>query len=478
MTRGRIGAGALTGMLGSWRSEAPAYEALAERIRLLLIDGRLSAQTRLPSQRDLSDQLGLSRTTITAAYGLLCETGYARSVQGSGTTTMLPPTTPEAVRARPHLVNLSVASLPATALMPEAAQRATAMLVDHYGGHGYDPVGLAQLRLAIAERYTARGLDTRPEQIVVTTGAQSAIALLARALVSRGDRAYAESPSYPHAFDALHAAGARVVTSPVTVEHGWDVDALVTTMARTMPAMAYVMPDFHNPTARSMTTDDRDALLSAAARIDAVVVADETLAEIDIDRPEQHPPLATHAGRHGARVVHIGSASKLLWGGLRIGWIRADHDVLSRVTGLRPAHDLGTPVWDQLVAATLIPRSDEIVEERRGQLRERRDALYAGASRSLPDWRPPPTLHGGLTAWMRLPLPASSALTLAARTAGLHVTAGPRFGTDGAYERYLRLPLSAEPVDLTRAIELLGDIWPQVAASPASGGPAVADRVV
>lgn len=464
-------------MLGTWRSDAPTYEALAERIRLLLIDGRISADVRLPSERELSERLQLSRTTITAAYRLLRETGYARSIQGSGTTTMLPLITPDAIRTRPNLVNLAMATLPATRLLPEAARNATAMLTEHYPTPGYHLLGLPELRQAIADRYTARGLPTEPDQILVTTGAQSAIALVSRSLLYRGDRAYAESPSYPHAYDALQTAGGRVVTSPVTTEHGWDRDAMVATITRTAPALAYVMPDFHNPTGRSMTVRDRHALLAAAARVDAIVVADETTAELDIDRPEHHAPLATLAPEHRVRVVHIGSASKQLWGGLRIGWIRAGQEILSRLAGLRPAHDLGTPVWEQLATAQLIARTDEIIEERRHQLRERRDALYQGVAQHLPDWELPPQLHGGLAAWIKLPAAVSSQLTLAARAVNLHITAGPRFGTDGAYERHIRLPLTAAPDELARAIELLAELWPQVVASPLPGT-TINDRMV
>lgn len=464
-------------MLGSWRSDAPTYEALAERIRLLLIDGRISADIRLPSERELSERLQLSRTTITAAYRLLRDTGYARSIQGSGTTTMLPLITPDAIRTRPNLVNLAMATLPATSLLPEAAQKATAMLAEHYPTPGYHLLGLPELRLAIADRYTARGLPTEPDQILVTTGAQSAIALVSRSLLARGDRAYAESPSYPHAYDALQTAGGRVVTSPVTTEHGWDRDAMVATITRTTPALAYVMPDFHNPTGQSMTIDDRHALLAAAVRVDAIVVADETTAELDIDRPERYAPLATLAPEHRARVVHIGSASKQLWGGLRIGWIRASQEILSRIVGLRPANDLGTPVWDQLVAAQLIAQGDEIIEERRAQLHERRKVLYEGATKHLPAWELPPQLHGGLAAWIKLPAAVSSQLTLAARAANLHITAGPRFGTDGAYERHIRLPLTAAPDELARAIGLLAELWPHVISSPLPGT-TITDRMV
>ncbi|UDY24789.1 PLP-dependent aminotransferase family protein [Nocardioides sp. Kera G14] len=466
MIRGRLAASTLGDLLGDWRrggSGLHAYEALAERIRLLLIDGRISADVRLPSERELSERLNLSRTTITAAYRQLRDTGYARAVQGSGTTTTLPLVTPTSGMARGEVIDLTMASLPATDLLPEAARRATEELTAYYVSPGYQLVGLPVLREAIAARYTARGLPTEADQILVTNGAQGAIALLARTLVARGDRVFAESPSYPHAYDALASAGGRIVTSPVTPESGWDVPALTTTIARTTPVVAYTMPDFHNPTGRCMSEDDRHELLHAAAKVDTLLIADETTAELDIDRAEHHGPLAALAGEHGARVVQIGSASKLLWGGLRIGWIRASAEIIGRLIAHRPAHDLGTAIWEQLVVAELLGRTPEIVEERRGQLGERRTALATALATHLPDWQMPAHLRGGLAAWLQLPSPVSSQLTLAARAHGLHVTAGPRFGIDGAYERRLRLPLTAAPETLARAVEILGELWPTVA---------------
>ena len=470
MQRGRLAAGSLASLLGEWRTDEPAYEALAERIRMLLIDGRISADVRLPSERELSERLDLSRTTVTAAYRRLRDGGYARSLQGSGTTTTLPRGTAHSGQAPDGLLDLTKATLPATRLLSDAARRATDDLAAHLGGSGYHLVGLPELREAIAQRYTRRGLPTTAEQVFVTSGAQSAIALLARTVVSRGDRAFVESPSYPHAYDALALAGARIVTSPVTPEAGWDMPALEATIRRTTPVLAYVMPDFQNPTGRSMSDDDRDRLLSAAASVDAIVAADETTAELSLDRRESHPPLGSRAERHGARVVHIGSASKLFWGGLRIGWLRADTELVERLTAARTATDLGTSVWDQLVVAHLLPDADAVVDERRAQLTALREALRTAVNRLLPDWRLPPGPHGGLVTWIQLPSPSSSQLVLAAQSRGILLTAGPRFGVDGAYERYLRIPLALSPEQLTEAIEVLADLWPRVAGTPAFAG--------
>jgi DNA-binding transcriptional MocR family regulator len=475
MVRGQLSARGLEELLGHWRSAGPAYEALADVIRLLVLEGRISADVRLPAERELATRLGVSRTTVTAAYRHLREAGFVQSTQGSGTSTTLPTGQPPAAgdERGAGLLDFTRASLPATRLLHEAVEQAMSGLPAHTGGPGYDTIGMPELRAAIADRYAERGLPTTPDQIIVTTGAQSAIALVARALVARGDRAYAEGPSYPNAYDAITAAGARLVTSPVTVEDGWDIEALETAFRRTSPTMAYVMPEFHNPTSRTMPLEQRVRLLHVAARMGTVVVADETTAELDIDGGDSPPPIAALADRAAAHVVLIGSASKLAWGGLRIGWIRAAGDLLSRVAVGRAATDLGTPILEQLVVARLLRSVPEIRDERRVQLTERRAALWDAVGELLPSWTLPPAVHGGLTAWIGIGAPASSQLVLAARARGLLATAGPRFGIDGAFERQLRMPFTAEPDDIRRAVEILAECWPVVNRFDAEAIPSV-----
>lgn len=463
MPRGRIGARALHDLLGEWRGAAPAYESLADRLRLLLLDGRISTGIRLPAERELADALQLSRTTVAAAYRRLREAGFASSLQGSGTTTRLPPGGAAQPYAIGGLIPFTHASLPATRLLDEVL--GDELLADYrsrFGSIGYDGIGQPELREAIAEWYTRRGLPTDPDQIVVTTGSQSAIFLAAKALVSRGDRVWAESPSYPNAYDALRDVGARLITTPVTVEDGWDLPALEAAFQRSAPTLAYVIPDFQNPTGRSMSVRDRERFLEAAAAAGTTVLVDEVTCELDIDRPEELPPLGTLAAEHGAELVHIGSASKQLWGGLRIGWVRATPQLARRIAAQRGSTDLAVPVFEQLVVARLLPRSAEIAGERREQLRAGREAARAAIDELLPEWTFPEQLHGGLAAWVNLGAPVSSQLALAAHARGLLVAAGPRFGVDGAFERHLRIPIAAEPENLRRGLEVLAELWPAV----------------
>ncbi|MFE6254366.1 PLP-dependent aminotransferase family protein [Agromyces sp. NPDC057865] len=448
-------------LLGDWRGPGSAYEALAERIRLLIVDGRIAVDTRLPAERDLAERLGLSRTTVTAAYRHLREQGNLHSVRGSGSVARLTgapailPAPPEA-----EYIDFSKAAPTALPWLPEIARQAVEDLPAHLLDAGFDPIGASALRQAIADRYTARGLPTTPDQIMVTIGAQHAIALLSRALIGRGDRAVTEVPIYPHAYEALRAAGARLVPVPVS-PHDVDDDlddreetmGLVQAIRHSNPVMAYVIPDFQNPTGRTMSRVSRARVLDAAARQGTVVVADETTAELSIDRPGHFPPMAADGP-----AVLIGSVGKTVWGGLRVGWIRAERPLIRRLLAVRSPGDLGTPILEQLIVTRLLPRMDEILELRRGQLRAGRDRLEELVARHLPEWEVP-HVDGGIVTWVGLGAPVSSQLALAARREGLIVAAGPRFGIDGAFERFLRLPVCYSPETTDAAVQALARAW-------------------
>ena len=467
-----VSARALDLMLDSWRGTGatPAYEALADRIRLLILDGRIALGVRLPAERDLAAQLGVSRTTVTAAYAELREREYLSSVRGSGSVARQP----HGAGAAPEpsasgLLDFSKASLPAIPELAAAAVAAAEQLPAYFGDSGFDLVGIPVLRQALADRYTARGLPTTPDQIMVTLGAQHAIALLARTLVARGDRALVETPSYPHAMEALRSVGARLVPVAVTTRDGWDEEALEQTMQRTSPSLGYLMPDFHNPTGQSMPAALRERVLELAARQGTTIIADETMAELDIDTPERMLPFAAY-GAENTQAILVGSASKTVWGGVRIGWIRADRSVIARLVRARSSGDLGTPALEQLVVTHLLGDYDAVLESRRRQLSAGRDFLGAQLAEKLPEWHVP-RVAGGLVTWVNLGAPVSSQLTLAARTEGLQIAAGPRFGIDGEFERFLRIPISYPEADTVRAVDALAAAWRNVARhAPAESG--------
>ncbi len=456
-----LSARALVSLLTDWRSDLPAYAALADRVRLLVLDGRIPLGSRLPAERELARALGVSRTTVTSTYAELREAGYLTSVRGSGSVSRLPGRAPVSIEgaATGHL-DFSKATLPASPLLAPAAVRAAARLPDVLGQSGFDPIGLPALREAIAARYETRGIATTADQIMVTIGAQHAIALLARVIVSRGDAVLVEAPSYPHAFEALRGAGGRLMPVSVTSEHGWDHDALHQTLRRSSPSLAYLMPDFHNPTGQVMAAGDRERMLDAAAARGTVVVADETMAELDIDSAESPLPLPAYGD-----AVTIGSFGKSVWGGVRIGWIRARPQLIQKLVRARSAGDLGTPLLEQLIAVDLLADYDTVLAQRRAQLRSGRDHLERALAAALPEWSVP-HVHGGLTTWVGLGHPVSSQLTLAARSEGLLLASGPRFGLDGAFERFLRLPFGHPPEQTDAAIAALARAWTRIARHP------------
>ncbi|SFS06154.1 DNA-binding transcriptional regulator, MocR family, contains an aminotransferase domain [Microbacterium sp. cf046] len=455
----RISARALSAALGGWRTREPAYEALADGIRLLCLDNRLAPRTALPAERELSAALHISRSTVAAAYRSLRDSGHIVSTRGSGSVTLpLRRRDPGGAASAEGAIDLQQASPPAwpglAGVISEVALSASTLVART----GYDVLGRIELREAIARRYCDRGIPTSPSEIIVTTGAQSAIHLLAAVLLGRGDRVLIETPTYPHAADALRRADARLVGVPVTTDDGWDLDRAEQAFARTLPVLAYLMPDFQNPTGRSMTEQERSVLLRAADRAGTILVLDETTADLDIDRG----PLASgFMDGDPALVVRVGSMGKTVWGGLRVGWIRAEGDLIRRLVASRPAQDLGTPEFEQAVAAAVFPDFAEVVAQRSHVLREGRDAAVSSLARALPQWRVP-RVQGGVSLWIELDAPLSSALVMDVRSRGLLLSAGPRFSVEGGHDRHLRIPFTASPDDLARAVDILAESWPRV----------------
>lgn len=457
----RISARALAAALGGWRTREPAYEALADGIRLLCLDNRIAPRTALPAERELATALQLSRSTVAAAYRSLRETGHIASVRGSGSVTLpLQRRDPGWAAAAEGTIDLQQASPPAwpglTGIIGEVAAGAAALV----SRVGYDVLGSSELRAAIAAHYGRRGIPTSPGEVLVTTGAQAAIHLVASVLLRRGDRVVVETPTYPHAVDALRRAGARLVGVPVTTDDGWDLDRAAQAFARTLPVMAYLMPDFQNPTGRSMTAAERDGMLLAGERAGSVLVLDETTADLDIDRG---PLPAGFESGEPSSVVRIGSLGKTVWGGLRVGWIRAEGDLVRRLAAARPAHDLGTPEFEQAVAVALLTDFAEIAAQRSALLRAGRDALVGALRSEIPEWRVP-RVHGGVSLWIELDAALSSALVMDVRSRGVLLSAGPRFSVDGGHDRHLRVPFTAPPDELARGVSMLAESWRHVRA--------------
>ncbi|BDM70372.1 GntR family transcriptional regulator [Streptomyces nigrescens] len=449
-----VGARQLAALLPDPAGARPAYRHLAQALSTLILDGRIALHATLPAERELAVALGTSRTTITAVYDLLRESGYAHSRQGSGTWTDLPEgRTPRGISRligpQDTAIDLARAApgLPQQTLVDALTQIAP-QLAEHAPTPGYHPYGLPDLRAALAERFTRRGLPTLPEQILVTSGAQHALTLVIGLLCRPGDRVMVENPSYPNALEALRRAQLRAVSVPVTDE-GWDIEIIESTLRQVVPQLAYLIPDFHNPTGCLMPERERVRTLRAAGRSGTWLVIDETLADLALDVPAP-PPFASHATPGGTgQVITIGSMSKTHWGGLRIGWLRAPARLVTELAGQRVATDMGGSVVDQLLALTLLTQAGDLLPARLEQLRRQRAALAEALAEHTPQWtwRLPP---GGLSLWVDLGEPVASALAERALEHGVRIESGAYFATDpGLFEQRLRIPYTT-PVDTLR----------------------------
>jgi DNA-binding transcriptional MocR family regulator len=454
----------LARLVGDWRGRGPDYLALAGTVGGLVLDGLLAPGVRVPSERDLARALGVSRTTVTAAFDVLREQGMLVSRRGAGSWTAAPP----GRQVRTHgmwdpatgadTLDLALAALPATQALADAVDRAVCELPRYAATPGYEALGVAPLREAVAAAYERRGLPTSPDQILVTNGVQHALHLALCLLVAPGDAVVVESPTYPAALDAVRRSRARLVPSGLT-PHGWDAELLEATLRQAAPRLAYLIADFHNPTGHLMDAATRERVAAAAHQVGVDVLVDETFAELALgDRalgglaPEPPPPLA--AFDRGGRVLSAGGMSKAYWGGLRVGWVRAAPPLVQRLAALRASVDMASPLLDQLVAAALLDASDEVVAQRRAELRQRRDVLVAALRRDLPEWRFA-VPAGGVSLWAELERPVSGALCRAAEAHGVRLAPGTRFGPDGVLDRFVRLPFTLPPDRLDLAVRRL-----------------------
>ena len=486
---GSIAASRLASLAGDF-DRTPAYAGLADELRLLIGDGRVDADLRLPSERDLSAALGVSRTTVARAYASLVDSGYAVARQGSGTYTRVPGGRRRALdrTLTPHvgdddMVDLSCAAPPAPPGIATAYADAVQDLPPYLGGHGYFPTGVPALQEAIAATYEDRGLPTDPAQILVVPGALSGLMIVAQALVGAGDRALVESPGYPNAQAALSHAGARRVAVPMDVD-GWDLDAVGRIAHQARPRLAYLIPDFQNPTGNLMSDSQREQYAALLRRTGTVPVVDESHVhlslDLDTDLDKDNDPMPRPFATFDPDTISLGSASKSLWGGLRVGWIRSPLALVERLVGARVAIDLGSPVYEQLVAARLLDRREEHWASIRSRLRLQRAALADAITSRLTDWRfrlP----AGGLALWCELPTAGrrGGAVALAgeAERRGVVVSPGPLFGADGGFDSFVRIPYTRPEDELRDAADRLAEAWETVSHSPA-GRPERRSRVM
>lgn len=478
-------------LLGNWAAgSGPTYLRLSAAIRDAIDDGLLDPGARLPAERALAAALSVSRGTVVTAYNSLRRDGVVISRQGSGTRVRpsgsQAPARPDDILAllgRNQFfrglidetpVKYDLASAPATGtlvadLLRDAAASAFSQMDMLASGHGYTPLGLPALRAGIARDLRARGLPTAPEQILVTNGAQQATALAAAAVAARGGTVIVDDPTSVGALDAFAAAELQPLGIPVGAD-GLDLDLLRAAARRGRAQLAYVSATFQNPTGVVMTTPARRALVNLATELRLPLVEDMSLADLALRGPAPMPLAAVDTQ---ALVMTIGSLSNIVWGGLRVGWLRAPAATVARLARFKTAADIGTSLIAQLVAVHILPNLGEVRTRRREALERAVDLTTELLRELVPEWswREP---SGGPFLWIELPTGSASTFAQVAMRRGVSVIAGPMTSAAGNYDKHIRLRFANEPDLLPNALRHLAAAWRAYrAGATTTSGPAI-----
>ncbi|KKD04141.1 PLP-dependent aminotransferase family protein [Streptomyces sp. WM6386] len=322
-----------------------------------------------------------------------------RSTGGSAVREIL------AVTARPEVVNFA-GGLPAPGLFDrEGVAAAFRHVLEEVPGQALQystTEGEPRLRELLARRTAVRGLATGAEELLVTTGSQQGLSLVAAALVEPGDTVLVEDPCYLAALQVFGLAGARVLAVPGDAQ-GPDVDALAELVVRERPKLFYTVPTFQNPSGRTMSAERRAGVAEVAGRCGVWIVEDDPYGELRFEG-ERLPWIASYPGAED-RTVLLCSFSKVMAPGLRLGWLRAPSELRRACVVAKQAADLHTPTVNQLAAARYLEERDLDAHVARvaAVYGERRDAMLAGLAEALPEgasWNRP---EGGMFLWARLP---------------------------------------------------------------------------
>ncbi len=470
----------------------PLYRQLEAQLRGLIEARRLQPGERLPASRELADRLGLARNTVNQAYQALVDAGWLRSHVGRGTfvarggsgalaslpepgrglawsglfarrtrAVVLPRSLAgEVQRTPPRFEFRAGRSDPAALPGPELRRAWSRALGQGLRGlvDERDPRGHRPLREAIARLLAARGIACGADGVVVVNGAQQAIDLVARLLVDPGDTVVMEQPGYFGATLAFAACEAHVVGVPVDGE-GLRTEELARILRTRRVKLLYTTPAVQAPTGVSLSHARRQHLLELADEYQVPLLEDDYDSELRWGGPVI-PALKTADG--AGRVIYVGTFSKALFAGVRVGYVVADPPLLARLALARWAADFGGDLVTQAALATLI--SDGGLERHVRRLRKlaaaRREALLAALAEHMPAGTHVTPPAGGSMVWVTLPEGVDPERVYAnARATGIAYTPGDLFASDGSAAASLCLAFSSQaPAEIEQGIHELGAI--------------------
>jgi len=462
-------------------SRTPLYLQIRNQLREMILDGTLSEGSRLPPERKMAAALGVNRSTVVNAYRELAADGLVEGHVGRGTIVRRPPLAPSSLPQRliahplvwaeyfvprpererdPLLRDLMAlltrsdvisfaAGIPAPELYPlddfrqvmtHVLNAAGTALLQPCPVEGYYP-----LRQTIAQRMARRGATVRAENILIVTGSQQGLDLIARAFLGTGDEVVVEAPCYLGALQIFGAAGARLLGVPLD-EEGMRMDVLENILLRYRPKLIYTLPTFQNPSGRTMSLRRRLQLLELARRHRVPIVEDDPYGELYYTSQAPSPLLASDQEGY---IIYLSTFSKILFPGLRLGWVAAPRSVIERLSQIKQLADLHCSTLIQGAVHEFCQRG--ALDRHLGRVRDlycqRRDAMLAAlADVALPglEWDEP---QGGFNLWCRLPsgVRARQLMVEAARR-NVALVPGEVFYPDDGGQEEMRLNFSCPPV--------------------------------
>ena len=466
---------------------APLYRQVEETLAAAIEDGRLGPGDRLPSERALADQLGVSRTTTVTAYRELEARGLVRGSTGRGTFVCAASpgggasfawqgkVAASALRTVDHTLRSLVrgqddgmisfaGGMPALDQFPIRAFQSRLQRVIDEGfleALGLGPTeGQPALRQALAGRH-----EVPAERVMILAGSQQGLDLVARCLVEPNDVVIVDRPTYLGAIQVFRASGARIV--------GWDarradLDELEDLFQRYRPKLMYTNPTFQNPTGRTLDLETRRGLLQLAARYRTAILEDDPYSLLHLGRV---PPPSLHALDTQGLVIYQSTFSKTMAAGLRVSWIVAPEAIIEQVALVRQRADLFGGGAFQLVLAGMVADGsfDRHIATLRGEHRRRLDAMNAALQRELPHgaatWQ---NVEGGLYLWVHAQRHLDARiLAQQAAALGVELISGDHFFADSGGRQDFRLCFTRNSPEIivagvsrlaqaVRAVEALG----------------------
>ncbi|MBT2757481.1 PLP-dependent aminotransferase family protein [Mesobacillus foraminis] len=449
-------------------SSVPLHKQITDFIKEKISNGEWTIGYRLPPQRTLAQELGVNRSTVVTAYDELIAEGLIEGKSGSGTrvvnntwnllATAPPPDWNSYVKVGTHKPNLptiqeinqaefipGIIRLGTGELSPDLIPRLTMkkvfqQLSNKEISYGYEePKGLLPLREQISSYLKTIGISASPSSILIVSGALQALQLISIGLLHRGSAVLTEKPSYLHSINVFQSAGMHLTGIPLDKE-GIQANLVQSLKKQQKAALLYTIPSFHNPTGTLMTMERRKQLVDTCQQEQLPLIEDDVYRELWFD---EHPPKPIKAfDKHGL-VLYLGSLSKSLSPGLRIGWIVGPEPVVEHLADIKMQTDYGSSSLSQWAAAEWFSSGlySKHLTEVREQLKARRDFTLNTLNRYFSDiavWEKP---TGGFYIWLRL-LPSISMRKLFETALSEGILLNPGNVYDHQAEQYLRISYS------------------------------------